>query len=120
MVAMGQRLVNSINARWTIGQNNMDAPMPPLAPDYAAWKQKRYGSNKRDMQKTGRTKRGNRVLRASPGRATVGNYDPEGQKRISLNSRYAPWGVSPRDREQLQQEATVQLKRNRLVKITQS
>lgn len=119
MQAIAQRFIKSQNERWARGENTLDQPAPPLHPKYARRKLRKFGSDKRDMKKTGQTVRGNRVLRASPGRATAGNYDPVAQKRINLNSKYLFWGVSPRNREDFAKEAAVQFKIHKLVKIEQ-
>ena len=119
MQAIAGRFVKSQNERWARGENTLDQPAPPLHPKYARRKLRKFGSDKRDMKKTGQTVRGNRVLRASPGRATAGNYDPVAVKRINLNSRYMFWGVSPRNREDIAKESNVQYKIHKLVKIEQ-
>jgi len=105
MIALGNVLVEDIQARLDRAENVADAPAAPLRPRYAKWKARKYPPAIRNLKLTGRTRRGFKVTAASDGRVMIGFTDPVAEKRVSFQKRReVQWGVSPRNRERVEAE----------------
>lgn len=102
MIQLADALNKSIQARMDRGQDIYDAAAPPLSPNYAKFKAKRYGSTLRDLKATGRTRRGMRTTKAGQNTATLGFVDPIALLRVKFNNkRSRQWGISPRNQQEL-------------------
>lgn len=114
MAAFGQSLLDDIWTRISEAKNAYDAPAIPLKPGYAKWKKRRYGTDLRNLQATGQTRRATKVLSASQNEAVLGPlpgiHGVGKRKGIMLtyaqilflnNRRERQWGVSPSNRDHI-------------------
>jgi hypothetical protein len=119
MLRIANKLNTSIANRMDRAEDNYDTTAPPLTDRYKEWKKKKYGSDIRDLKKTGRTRRGMRVLTASTNKATLGFSDPVAGFRVRLNQRISRmYGVSPRNREELAKAVFAEYDRPVIIKTS--
>lgn len=117
MAAFGQSLLDDIWDRISQAQNVYDAPALPLRPGYARFKKRRYGTDLRNLQATGQTRRATKVLTASQNEAVLGPLPgvhgvgkrkgillTYGQILMVNNRRERQWGVSPKNRDKIVSE----------------
>jgi hypothetical protein len=99
MKDIGEEAKRSILYRFNLAQTTYDTAAPPLVPRWADFKAKRGRAPIRDLNWTGRLRRGLNVLRADHNNAYIGFSDPEARRRMAFNQRRsAMWGLSPLDR----------------------
>lgn len=114
MRAAAQGLLDQgILPRLARGEDINDAPAPPLSASYAKRKLRNGKKPIRDWNRTGRTLRSLKVLRAAPNVAVIGftqagagpknNLVPPGEIAAILNRRAVQFGVSRKEQGLLQQ-----------------
>jgi hypothetical protein len=105
MLGFGEALAEDVKDRILRAEDAYDNPAPPLKPNYAKVKQRKYPPAIRNLQFTGRTLRGLRCLEASENKAVVGFSDPVAAQRIAINNRRVgvprQFGASPKNMENI-------------------
>ena len=98
MLAIADAVNTSMKSRIVSAQDVYDNPAPPLKPNYAKWKARRYPPAIRNLIRKGETLAAMSVLSETVNRAIIGFVGAQANKVMYINqARSRQFGVSSKD-----------------------